>query len=86
MTLTLQPLPVDADGAIVTSAEFGEAVLVEITYNTNEHGVRVDSEPVLPRTLHGPFADAAEAEKWIQAHPDDSDIDDYYTIPLNLAR
>lgn len=87
-------LPTDEDGHIITSAEFGEHVMVKITYHTEADGTPIpefgeDGWKVidLPTTFHGPFVDEAEAQAWIDAYPDgDTNIDDMVTIPLNAVR
>lgn len=82
------PLPTDEDGNIITSAEFGEARLVKVEYNTDHDGREIDpAKEEYPVTLHGPFKDDAEAHAWADAYePDSTDIHDVHFITLNLVR
>lgn len=81
-----EPLPTDEDGDIVTSAAFGHMPLVKITYNTNADNSEWDGTGEQPSTLHGPFKDDDEAQAWMDAYPEDTDIDDMVTITLNGVR
>jgi hypothetical protein len=83
----LDGLPVDADGLVNTSAEFGETLVVEIEWNTDFDGREIDpAKEEYPRTLHGPFLDEAEAKAWMDAYPDDTDVHEMSAVTLNSVR
>lgn len=81
-------LPVDEDGDIIISAEFGEHHMVRITYLTDFDGREIDpGKEEYPATLHGPFDSHEEAVAWMDAYPDgDTDIEDMVTIVANRVR
>jgi hypothetical protein len=81
------PLPVDDEGFIMTSAEFGQSAMVIVEYNTDFDGREIDpAKEEHPRTFHGPFTDMDEASKWMDAYPDDTDVHDMTAVPLNNVR
>ena len=81
----MQRFPKDEYGHIITSAEFGQAWLVQIIYNTDPTGKWVDGNlDDSNRTLHGPFRTVEEAVEWMDAYPDgDTDIYDMDAICFN---
>lgn len=83
---TLSALPRTEDGSINTSAAFGHLPLVRITYNTGPDGAWLDDDDYSAETLHGPFATEAEAQEWLQAYPDDTDVRDMDVLVLNAVR
>ena len=86
-TTTKDTLPRNTEGDIVTSAEFGEAYLVRVTYNTDPEGNWVDDDNYDNVTLHGPFDTEDEAMLWIEAYPDgDRDLKDIDVINFNRVR
>lgn len=80
-----QKLP-ERDGRVITSAEFGESLLVEVTYNTTAENVIADNDDDSNITLHGPFFDRDEADRWIQDYPDSTDVRDFRVIFVNNVR
>jgi hypothetical protein len=82
------PLPRDEDGEVIVSAEFGEHYAVEVEYNTDFDGRRIDpGKEDHPRTLHGPFTTQEEADKWAESYgPDSTDIHEVRVVPLNRVR
>jgi len=86
-TTPTNPLPRDEDGFVKTSAEFGMAFFVRITYNSDTDGKKVDYEDWSNVTLHGPIDDFSEAEQWMQDYPDgDKDVKDMDVITVNRVR
>lgn len=84
---TWSPLPRDEDGNVETSAIYGQWVGVKVTYNTDPEGTWVDEDDWSNQTLHGPFADEAEAVAWMNDYcPDDTDIKEVETFVLNAVR
>lgn len=81
----VDPLP-KRDGHVITSAEFGQTLLVEVTYNTNTENVIADDDDDSNVTLHGPFYDMDEAQLWMDDYPDSTDVRDMRTIYLNEVR
>jgi len=80
-------LPRDEDGHVITSAEFGEWVIVRVTYNTDPDGKPVAEDDWTNQTLHGPFRDQEEAVAWMDDYcPDDTDIKEIETVVLNAVR
>lgn len=71
-----------------TSAEFGQAWAVEITYHTDFDGRVIDpAKEDHPRTLHGMFDTIEEANAWIYAYPDgDTDVEDMVPVVTNRVR
>lgn len=89
MNIPTSPLAAVAeDGNLNTSAEFGEAYLVRITYNTDPEGKWVDGTiDDSNQTLHGPFETVAEGMAWIESYPDgDTDVADMDVIVINKVR
>lgn len=88
MDETTTPLPRTADGTIETSASFGMSTtaIVRVTYNTDVDGAWVDEDDHSNQTFHGPFADLDEAQAWMEAYPDDTDVKDMDAITLNAVR
>lgn len=82
-----KPLPRNEYGEIDTSAAYGESWLIEITYNTDPEGKWVDgSVDDSNVTLHGPFVDKDEAEAWMIAYPEDTDVYDMRVLNMNGVR
>ena len=80
-------LPRDEHGSIITSANFGYAVLVKIEYRKDEWGIEVaDDIPEYPHTLHGPFFTQEEAQEWMDAYPDDEDVVEMTALTINNVR
>jgi hypothetical protein len=81
-------LPKNEYGEIITSANYGYATLVKVLYNTDVDGKWVGDnvENDHPYTLHGPFENPAEANEWIEAYPDDTDVFDMEVILMNKVR
>lgn len=57
--------------------------VVEITYNTDEHGHRLMDPRDYPYVLVGPFKSKKSASKWMNDRPDDTDVHEMITYPLN---
>lgn len=87
MTTECTPLPTDDNGDIDTSADFGYLYAVQIEYTTDFDGRQIDeAKEDYPSTLHGPFFSTKEAERWMNAYPDDTDVHDITVITLNRVR
>lgn len=71
-----------------TSAEYGQAWGVEITYHTDFDGRKIDpAKEDHPRTLHGTFDTPEEASAWMDAYPDgDTDVEDMVLVVINRVR
>lgn len=82
----MNELPRDEFNVIITSADFGELWVVEIIYNTDPDGAWVDDDNFENRTLHGPFKDEAEANSWIEAYPEDTDVKEMDAVVMNKVR
>lgn len=82
----MNSLPKDDIGMIDTRAVFGELWIVEVIYNTDPEGKWVDEDDFENRTLHGPFKDEAEAQAWMEAYPDDTDVKEMESMVLNAVR
>lgn len=82
-----KPLPRSDEGDVQTSAEYGEALLVKIEWNTDFDGREIDPEKeAYPATFHGEFFSPEEAQEWMDAYPEDTDVHDMFTVPLNRVR
>jgi hypothetical protein len=72
---------------INTSADYGEAYLVQVTYNSDPENNRVPFEDASNITLHGPFDTKKEADDWIMAYPEDSrDVRGLEIVVMNRVR
>jgi hypothetical protein len=81
------PLPLTDDGFVNCSAEFGVATIVVIEWNTDHDRRVIDPEKEqYPQSFYGPFVDEDEAMRWVTDYPDDTDVHDMYTSPLNNVR
>jgi hypothetical protein len=87
LALPIKPLPRDADGDIITSAEFGMLWAVRITYNTDPEGKWVEFEDNSNVTLHGEFDSQDLAMQWMIGYPDgDTDVKDMDIVGINRVR
>jgi len=86
--MTAGSLPLDEEGHIIHSADFGDLWLVRVTYHTDSDGKPVDvmTELDLPQTLHGPFDTIEEADRWVQSYPDSTDVAEVDLVVLNKVR
>ena len=79
-------LPRDEDGEIITSASFGETHMVRIWCNTDFDGREIDpAKEDYAETFHGPCS-SEEANEWMLAYPDDTNIHDMQVVALNKVK
>lgn len=80
------PLPTE-DGHIKTSAEYGEVWMVKVEYNTDFDGREIDpGKEEYPCTFHGEFFSEQEADEWLMAYPDDTDVHEITIVNMNRVR
>lgn len=85
--MTENPLPRDHEGFIKTSADYGHSWMVEIEYSTDFDGRLIDHKKEdYARTFHGPFVSVEEAQDWMDAYPEFTEIEEIKAIMINNVR
>lgn len=57
--------------------------IVRIEWTTDENNEHIPHGEPLAQTYHGTFDSEEAARSFIYEYPEDTDIDDFYLIPLN---